>query len=114
LLSYISILELVIITPNDKGQDQRSRSKFCQVIILIKTVCLEYLLPDQLQTWYESSIYSATQLIRFESRSTLSFMVSYWVENGVSQGQILKWEEPSRVVPHMEGRDECFLNQQTF
>jgi hypothetical protein len=27
-------------------------------------------------------------------------MVNHWVENGVSQGQILKWEEPYRVVPH--------------
>jgi hypothetical protein len=41
-------------------------------------------------------------------------MVSDWVENGVSQGQILKWKEPYRVVPHMKGRDECFPNQQIF
>jgi hypothetical protein len=41
-------------------------------------------------------------------------MARDWVENGVSHGQILKWEKPYRVVPHMKDRDECFTNQQKF
>jgi hypothetical protein len=83
-------------------------------MILIKTLFFEYFLTDQLQTWYESSIYSATQLIRFKSWLILTFRVNDWVKNGVSQGQILKWEVPYRVVPHMKDRDECFPNQQKF
>jgi hypothetical protein len=39
-------------------------------------------------------------------------MVSNWVKNGVSQGQILKSEKPYFVVPHMKDLDECFPNKQ--
>jgi hypothetical protein len=79
-----------------------------------KNLIFRVLLTDQLQSWYESSIYSVTQLIGFESRSILTYMVSDWVKNGVSQDQILKWEEPYRVVPHMKGRDVCFPDQHKF
>jgi hypothetical protein len=57
---------------------------------------------DQLQTWCESSKWSATQLNSFESRSPLTFMVSARAEYGVPQGQILELKETYRVVPQMK------------
>jgi hypothetical protein len=69
---------------------------------------------DQLQTWCESSTWSATQLISFEGRSPMTFMVSVRVKNGVPRGQILKLQKPYRVVSQMKALDEHFLNQQKF
>jgi hypothetical protein len=70
---------------------------------------------DQLQTWYESSTWSATQLINFEGRSTLTFMVSVRVKkNGVLQGEILKLKEPFRVVPQMKALYKRFPDQLNF
>jgi hypothetical protein len=50
-----------------------------------KNLIFRAFLLDQLQTWCESSTWSATQLISFEGRSTSTFMVSARVENGVPQ-----------------------------
>jgi hypothetical protein len=44
---------------------------------------------DELQTWCESSSWSATQLISFEGQLQMTFMVSARVKNGVPEGQIL-------------------------
>jgi hypothetical protein len=85
-----------------------------QVIILRKTLFFEYFLLDQLQAWCESSTWSATQLISFEGRLTLIFMVSARVENGVHEGQILKSKELYRVVAQMKALDEHFPDQLKF
>jgi hypothetical protein len=82
-----------------------------QVIILIKTLFFEYFLLDQLQTWCESSTWSATQLISFEGRSQMTLMVSARVKTGVPRGQIFKLQKPYRVVYQMKALDEHFPDQ---
>jgi hypothetical protein len=69
---------------------------------------------DQLQTWCESSTWSATQLISFEGRSTLTFIVSSRVKNGVPQVQILELKEPYPVVSQTKALDERFPDQLKF
>jgi hypothetical protein len=76
-----------------------------------KTLFFEYFLSDQLQTWCESSTWSATQLNIFEGRSRMTFMVSARVKYGVPQGQILKLQKPYRVVYQMKALDEHFPDQ---
>jgi hypothetical protein len=95
-------------------RDQGQRSKLGQVIILIKTLYLEYFSLDQLQIWCESGTWTATQLISFKGRSPMTFMVSARVENGVPHGQTSKSMELYRVVPHMKALDEHFPNQLKF
>jgi hypothetical protein len=85
-----------------------------QVIILMETLFFEYFYLDQLQTLCESSIWSTTQLICFEGRSILTFIVNARVENGVPRGQILKSKELYHVLTHMKTLDECFQDQLTF
>jgi hypothetical protein len=77
-----------------------------QVIKLTKTLFFEYFLLGELQTWCESSTWSATQLISFEDGSPMTFMVSARVENGVTKGQILKSKELYCVIPQMKALDE--------
>ena len=105
---------LVTIIPNDRGQGQRSRSKLGQVIILIKTLFFKYFFLDQLQTWCESSTWSATSLISVEGQSRMTFMDTIRVKNGVTQGQILKLQKPYRVVYQMKGLDKRFPDQLKF
>jgi hypothetical protein len=64
----------------------------------------------QLQIWCASSTWSVTQLISFEGRSTLNFLVSVRVENDVSEGQILKLKEKYLLVL-MKAFDERFPDQ---
>jgi hypothetical protein len=73
-----------------------------------KNLIFRVFLLDQLQTWCESSTWSATQLISFEGRLQMTFMVSTSVKNGVPQSQILKLQKPYRVVSQMKALDEHF------
>jgi hypothetical protein len=77
-----------------------------QVIKLTKTLFVEYLLLDELQTWLESSTWFATQLISFQDGSPMTFMVISRKENGATKGQILKSKELYRVIPQMKALDE--------
>jgi hypothetical protein len=65
----------------------------------------------QLQIWCASSTWPVTQVISFEGRLTLNFLVSARVEYDVSEGQILKLKEKYLLVPQMKAFDERFPDQ---
>jgi hypothetical protein len=77
-----------------------------QVVILTKTLFFEYFLLDQLQTWCESSTWSATQVISFDGRLPMTLIVSTRVKNGIPRGQILKLQKPYLVVSRMKALDK--------
>jgi hypothetical protein len=66
---------------------------------LTETLFFEYFLLHQLLSGCESSIFTATQMVGFEGRSALTFVVV--VENCLPQGQSLKSTEPYLVVPQI-------------
>jgi hypothetical protein len=70
-----------------------------------------FFILDELQTWSESSSCSDTQMICFEGRLQVTFMVSARVKNGVPESQIFKLQKPYRVVSQMKAFDKCFPDQ---
>jgi hypothetical protein len=65
------------------GVKVKSEGQKWVVIILIKTLFFEDFLLDQVQTWCQNNTWSAIQLISFEGRSPMTFMVNARVKNGV-------------------------------
>jgi hypothetical protein len=93
--------------PNDRGQGQRPMSKLGQVIIITKTLFSSIFEWINFKLRVKVAHGLPLSWFFFEGRSTLTFMVSTWVEN-VPQGQILKLKEPYGVVPQMTALDERF------